>query len=406
MLCTNDERSLLSIRAKLENTVVNRSGRFEVIAIYFCPRHQEKRYPGDMLLGLNLAHGASAALLSPNGQIILALEEERLSRVKNHIGFPLGAMHEVLTNPKYPVRSISHVVIGNTNNYTIGEAKVAIASLDGNPSNKNGMGMPLRPGFQLKGHQGESGSEVIESLVIRTLNELNISSNFETSWIKHHDSHLGCSLGAATNAKTLLFSLDGSGDGESGALAISQNRKMNRLSSISQLDSLGSLYEAVTRKYNFTPGKHEGKITGLASFGKHSQAVDVLLRFVRVRNGNISIKYAKKKWKTEITFLLRKLNIPNQLKLSVKEIIDAASENTTEYADLAFAVQEVLEKSVLEIARFWLDKTGSERLSVSGGVFANVKLNQRLAENLKLKELSIFPNMGDAGLSVGGCGLI
>lgn len=355
-----------------------------------------------MILGLNLAHGSSAALISSNGQIICALEEERLSRVKNHIGFPLDAMRAVLSKPDFPIDSISDLVIGNTNNYTLGEAKVAIASLEGNPSNKSGMGMPLRPGFELTGFKGKSGTEVIEEFVMKTLQDLDISTNFQTTWVKHHDSHLGCSLGACTNAKTLLFSLDGAGDGESGAIAISKDRKMSRLASISQLDSLGSLYEAVTRKYNFTPGKHEGKITGLASFGKHSQAVDVLLKFVEVENGKLKINYAKNKWKTEFTFLLRKLNIPNELKLSVKEIIDAASENTSEYADLAFAVQEVLEKSVLEIARFWLDKTGTDRLSVSGGVFANVKLNQRLAENLNIKELSIFPNMGDAGLSVGG----
>jgi carbamoyltransferase len=41
------------------------------------------------------------------------------------------------------------------------------------------------------------------------------------------------------------------------------------------------------------------------------------------------------------------------------------------------------------------------RLGLSGGLFANVKLNRFLAENLELDEIFIAPPMGDEGLSLG-----
>jgi carbamoyltransferase len=41
-------------------------------------------------------------------------------------------------------------------------------------------------------------------------------------------------------------------------------------------------------------------------------------------------------------------------------------------------------------------------LGLSGGVFANVKLNRLLAEKLDLDEVFVFPAMGDDGLPVGG----
>ena len=354
-----------------------------------------------MYLGINLAHGSSAALISSNGQIISALEEERLSRVKNHIGFPQKAIKSLISNADHPIKGPLHVVIGNTNEYTLGQAKIAVASLQGNPSNSDGRGTPLRPGFNLGEFQADTSQEIVRKLLSKTFDDCNLSSNFEMSWVKHHNAHLGCSLGSSSTARTLLFSLDGSGDGESGALAIAENRVMERVCSINILDSLGALYSAVTQKYNFTPGKHEGKITGLAAFGKHSAAVDVLLKFVTVDNGNVRIAYSKSKWKSGLILLLKKLDIPNQMKWGIRDIIDTAANNTEDYPDLAFAVQEVLEESVLEIAQFWLTKTNTNRLSVSGGVFANVKLNQRLAERLPITELNIFPNMGDAGLSVG-----
>src|SRR5262249_19217032 len=44
----------------------------------------------------------------------------------------------------------------------------------------------------------------------------------------------------------------------------------------------------------------------------------------------------------------------------------------------------------------------SRYLGLSGGVFANVKLNRLLAEQLPLDEVFVFPAMSDEGLSVGG----
>ena len=42
---------------------------------------------------------------------------------------------------------------------------------------------------------------------------------------------------------------------------------------------------------------------------------------------------------------------------------------------------------------------------MAGGVFANVKLNQKLSKLKNVKEIFIFPNMGDGGLCVGAAAL-
>src|SRR5438046_106927 len=47
------------------------------------------------ILGIHDGHNASGALLE-NGVITCAVQEERLSRVKNHNGFPHRAVHEIL----------------------------------------------------------------------------------------------------------------------------------------------------------------------------------------------------------------------------------------------------------------------------------------------------------------------
>ena len=48
-----------------------------------------------------------------------------------------------------------------------------------------------------------------------------------------------------------------------------------------------------------------------------------------------------------------------------------------------------------------LQRTGARKLALAGGVFANVKLNQRLYELEEVDEIYIHPNMGDGGNAVG-----
>jgi carbamoyltransferase len=70
--------------------------------------------------------------------------------------------------------------------------------------------------------------------------------------------------------------------------------------------------------------------------------------------------------------------------------------------DVAASVQAVLERFVLESVGRLVERHRVRRLGLSGGVFANVRLNRRLAEELGLEEIFVFPAMSDEGLPVGG----
>jgi carbamoyltransferase len=74
----------------------------------------------------------------------------------------------------------------------------------------------------------------------------------------------------------------------------------------------------------------------------------------------------------------------------------------TKRQDLAASIQTVLEDVMLDSVRKLLARHPSRHLGVAGGVFANVKLNRALAEQLDLDELFVFPPMGDDGMPVGG----
>ncbi|MEO1238041.1 MAG: carbamoyltransferase N-terminal domain-containing protein, partial [Planctomycetota bacterium] len=73
--------------------------------------------------------------------------------------------------------------------------------------------------------------------------------------------------------------------------------------------------------------------------------------------------------------------------------------------DVAAAYQLVLEEIAQDLAKHWLAETGLRNICVSGGVHANVKLNQRLREVRGAASVFVYPNMGDGGCATGAAWL-
>ena len=360
-----------------------------------------------MLLGINLSHESSVAITDKSGIVILAIEEERISRKKKSIGFPFLSLDLIVKN-RLVSDQIDHVVFGSNENP---EMNLAIDYWNKVQTLKDTRGVLTPESFEFLFLPGQtsrlffsskSPKEIVENLVRFILGDL-LSKRCSFTWVKHHDSHLGCALGASRSKKSLLVSLDGEGDGESGVIALQNNRSISsRTLLMKDIDSLGLLYSAVTRKYGYLSGRHEGKITGLAAYGKQSAAVEILTNAILIENGVLKLRYAKNRINKGIILELRKIGLCRNQHINITEIVDAAAEGVSIYPDLAFAVQQVLENSVTELIRYWLPKTGTRDVSLAGGVFSNVKLNQRIAEMKEVDNLYIFPNMGDGGLSLGG----
>jgi len=198
----------------------------------------------------------------------------------------------------------------------------------------------------------------------------------------HHDTHAANSFYASAFDEALLITLDGYGSGNCGGVYVGSREGIKCLHKFAFPNSLGEYYEHVTSGLGFKPGRHEGKIVGLAAYGDPDILRQVLLDRFECKDGEIVIR------------------------AGMNRLFTRALAQRFAKRDVAAAYQTVLEDVTKQMASYWLKKTGMTKIAVSGGVHANVKLNQRLRELEGVEQVFVYPNMGDGGCGSGAAMLV
>ena len=195
--------------------------------------------------------------------------------------------------------------------------------------------------------------------------------------VEHHLSHASNAYYTSGFSDALIVTLDGYGSGLAGSISVGRDGHIDRLHGVEFPHSLGTFYESVTSGLGMQPSRHEGKVVGLAAYGDPAILRDVLLARFSIEDGNFKILESNN------VFFARMLS--------------------TQFPkiDVAAAYQHVLETVATRYVAHYLRQTGLRNLVLSGGVVANVKLNQRLRELAGVERLFVHPNMGDGGCGTG-----
>ncbi len=211
-------------------------------------------------------------------------------------------------------------------------------------------------------------------------------------FVNHHYSHvLGAFKFTTWENDALYIACDAGGDGTSYAAYYFDGSRLHRIyggdeyilqKKFNAAASIGIAYSHVTKGLGFRASRHEGKITGLAAFGKPVVADQIYEQFVLHPDFSIESRLADNKALKDFLYGL-------------------IAKHSRE--DMAASIQEATERFILKWVRQLLAKYPVSRIGLSGGVFANVRLNQKISEIEGIDEVFVFPAMGDEGLSVGNC---
>lgn len=195
--------------------------------------------------------------------------------------------------------------------------------------------------------------------------------------VEHHRSHAANAYHASGFERALIVTLDGYGSGLAGSVSLGHEGRIERLHGLAFPHSLGSFYEMVTSSLGFHPDRHAGKVVGLAAYGDPERLIHVLMARMDTSDGDLHIDQA--------------LNVHLSRHLASRYPM----------IDVAAAWQTALERAACAVVTHWARATGCDRLVLSGGVTANVKLNQRLHALPEVASTFVYPNMGDGGCGTG-----
>lgn len=346
-------------------------------------------------LGINATHDSSISVLNNDGSYVIAMAEERLNRRKSFHGWPALALKGIEPG-NY------HVAVAGTSDMWHSLQK----------RYRDFIFAAGKDYFDLYNERSIKytlGSKAICDGVA-TIREKLQSSGIKAeslSFYDHHYCHAASAYYTSGFDNALVVTADGSGDDRSAAAYAVRDGKWTELASTKLPHSPGYMYSWVTLFLGFKNSRHEGKITGLAAFGQSE-------RMSRLRGRLLAVDEATLMFENPyLSQGLLSTEIIDRISSAVRGKPNYASYNAfrklmeSEYGknfrreDLAALAQDELENSVTRWIAALLRKTGLRKIAMAGGVFANVKLNQRVADLSEIDDVWIFPDMGDGGISTG-----
>ncbi|MCK9380254.1 MAG: hypothetical protein M0P95_04210 [Sulfuritalea sp.] len=347
-----------------------------------------------VVLGINDSHDAGVAVLR-DGELVYAVNEERLNRVKMANGFPTLSLRAALSEAGITASEVQHVGIAAltpgggdipANNDLTDKhgrhswAQKAAEVVDSMPL--GGYLMSTNGGAALYRAKLLSRSASRKRRAKEHLKEFGIDCAIST--LDHHDAHLSSAYYLANAPDSLVISNDFFGDGICSKVAVGnpETYGLKVIATNSFYNSLGAYYNYVTLFCHSNKSHHAGKTTGLAAFGDPNKTLSIFQEFLS--------------WDESVGMYRNHGGIFRNCIESLRTRLKGYSRE-----DMAAGIQKHSEDILTKMVSHYMKKTNRRRIVLAGGVHANVKINQRIAELPGVEELFVFPNMGDGGLCVG-----
>jgi carbamoyltransferase len=219
-------------------------------------------------------------------------------------------------------------------------------------------------------------------------------------FIPHHLCHAASTYYASGFPEASILTVDGSGEEFSTFMWHGAGDRIKELRSVRLPHSLGGYYATFTEFLGFRAYQDEGKLMGLASYGRYSEALqaklDEILPFDRATGEfqtNPYLRYLGSRTYGR-RFTDRFVAIFGKPRLGHQPIEDR-------HRDLAFNVQWRLEQVVTGLIRSLVALTGVRSLCLAGGVAMNCCMNGKLSRLPEVGEIFVQPASADNGIALG-----
>jgi carbamoyltransferase len=348
------------------------------------------------VLGINAYHPGSSACLIEDGRLIAAAEEERFCRVKYWAGFPVEAIRFCLAQAGITPYELDHVGLSRDPSAHL-HKKVLFA-------------LRRRPSLHLIRQRLASMAEVRDTRkeLCARLGVDHHSLRAEFHNVEHHRAHMASAFFVSPFQHAALLSVDGFGDFVSTMLGVGRDNRIEVLDAVNYPHSLGIFYTAVTQWLGFTKFGDEGKVQGLAAYGKPKYQ-DELRRIVRLKpDGRFDLALDYFVHWAEGVDMTWDGGSPRLGTIYSQKFLQKfgparrpGDELNPHYVNMAASLQECLEESEFHIVRYLQRRTGLKALCMAGGVALNSTFNGKVLPQTEFEDIYIQPAANDAGTALG-----
>jgi carbamoyltransferase len=334
------------------------------------------------ILGISAFYHDSAACLVRDGEILAAVSEERLSRIKGDSAFPSRAVRYCLEAGGIEVRDLAAVAFYDK----------PLLKFERILETYLGVAPRGFRSFLLAGPLWIKDKLYLDRQIREAL-----GWDGELLYAEHHESHAASAFFPSPFEEAAILTMDGVGEWATASIGIGQGSEIELIRELRWPDSLGLLYSAFTYYTGFKVNSGEYKVMGLAPYGE-PKYVDLIYReLVDLReDGSFTLDQKYFDYLGGLTMTSREFDRLFGGPPRVPE-----TNLTQKDMDLARSVQVVCEEIMLRMARTAHRETGSKNLCLAGGVALNCVGNGRILREGPFERLWIQPAAGDAGGALG-----
>ena len=328
-----------------------------------------------------------SACVLVDGEIVAAIPEERLDRVKQSRVFPTLAIQECLRIAGLDLDDIDEIAVAW--NPAKEAATTPTGYLDARRwRSEHFVQVPSRL-LAMSGHEASSAPSMSELW----------TGGPRITFIDHYLTHAANGVFSSPYETAALLVVDGRGETHTGMMARADGHKIEVLAENFFPHSLGLLYGAVTQFLGFKPDGDEWKVMALASYADAENAYLTRMRdLVSVSDkGMFSIDLGKFEF---FNFWDRRM-FSDRFVDTFGEARAPSEPIAERHFQIAAALQHVFEEVMTALLTELHEVTGLDDVVVNGGSFMNSVFNGKIESVTPFKRVHIGGSPDDSGTSIG-----
>ncbi|MGB7283439.1 MAG: carbamoyltransferase [Candidatus Acidiferrum sp.] len=332
-------------------------------------------------LGINYSqmHDSSACLVR-DGELVFAVAEERISRVKHDARFPQNAIRACLDFARVGAEELDEVCFGWQRPGAAFRHDLSCYASGRMPATyMNGLNSTLY--FLSMWHQSGGAKRFAQIFG---------ANKARMRFVDHHLAHALSAYSYSGFDDAAVVVMDGRGAWEATSIWHGRDARLEHVLTIPFPDSVGYFYSEFTEYLGFQRNSDEWKVMGLAPYGK--PGVD-LGAFIEPEAAPYKV-HARKLVASGTAAFAEMVRLFGPRRIPESEIEE-------KHKDVAYAVQDACEIAMMSVVKMAIEKTKNRNVCLAGGVALNSKANGKIVASGMVEKIFVQPAASDDGVALG-----